>query len=254
MGLLEKTLGLAGGLAAGGVALAAGLMGNNKKKLAELETEFARTTAYYNAKKSKLEDRIKKGSQQAIKSLRVLERDYYIKKVEYESKIKSLLPKKSKAEEERETKAFEQHLEIEKAKAMHEISMDRTKTVHNLELEKDKNYHQWDLEDVKTEYGLELEKDKNHHEWDMEKAESKHRMEMEKLELTAKLGITPSSDSKKIKDDCRICPNCGNKNTEGFKFCGECGIALNVKRFCTECGATLEGNPKFCPMCGTEIN
>ena len=49
MGILEKTVGLAGVAIAGGVALTKGLLGGNKKKLAELDTEFARTTADYQA-------------------------------------------------------------------------------------------------------------------------------------------------------------------------------------------------------------
>ncbi|MEO6324946.1 MAG: zinc ribbon domain-containing protein [Thermoanaerobaculia bacterium] len=44
------------------------------------------------------------------------------------------------------------------------------------------------------------------------------------------------------------CPKC-HANTQGGKFCPECGYALAQKKTC-KCGAVADGNPKFCPECG----
>ena len=47
------------------------------------------------------------------------------------------------------------------------------------------------------------------------------------------------------------CPNCGYENSEGMKFCNECGAKLGVqKTFCTSCGAELQGGARFCGECG----
>ena len=62
--------------AAEGIALTKGLLGSKKKKLAELDTEFARTTADYQAKKSKLESKVKSGNRNAVKKLDALEREF----------------------------------------------------------------------------------------------------------------------------------------------------------------------------------
>ena len=254
MGLLGKTLGMVGGMV-GGITAASCFLGNKKKRLAELDTEFARATADYEAKKSKLQAKIKNGNKHAIKKLEALDREYFVEKAEYENKRKTLLPKKSKVEEERETKELEQRLDIEKAKTIHELNMDRTKTVYGLELEKDKNHHEWDLEDTKTIHNLELEKDKSNHEWDLEKIRSLHNMEMEKIELTSKLGFSTNKfDAEKTETNDIVCSNCGNKNAIGSKFCSGCGTPLNQKRFCKNCGANLELNSKFCSMCGSQID
>ena len=227
MGLLGKTLGLAG-VAVGGIAAAKGLLGSKKRQLAELDTEFAKTTKNYRAEKSKLESKSSTGNIRAIKKLEALEREYFVKKAEYENKRLTLLPPKSKIEEERESKEFEQRLDIEKAKALHEMDIEKSKVI----------------------YDLELEKDKNHHGWDLEKSESIHNMEMEKIKLTSELGI--SSTGIPFANNL-VCSNCGNKNATGCKFCGNCGTPLNIKRFCSNCGASLETNSKFCSMCGREI-
>ena len=254
MGILGKTLGLAGVAVAGSVALTKNLLGGNKKKLAELDTEFARTTADYQAKKSRLEAKVNKGNSAAIKKLEALEREYFVKKAEYENKRKTLLPKKNAIEKERESKEFEQRLEIDKAKAMHDLYIDKTITMHSLEMEKEQNYHQWDLEDAKTSHGLELESDQKHHEWDLEKTKALHNMEMEKIELTSKVG-TSANNSNAPQNEVNqiVCSNCGNKNALGSKFCNNCGTPIAAKKFCTNCGTSLDANSKFCSMCGQSI-
>ena len=53
------------------------------------------------------------------------------------------------------------------------------------------------------------------------------------------------------------CPNCGNVNAEGFKFCSSCGTRLPEsaptpqKRFCSHCGAEVAEGMRFCSTCGT---
>ena len=251
MGILEKTIGLAGVAVAGSVALTKSLLSGNKKKLAELDTEFARTTADYQAKKSRLASKADKGNTSAIKKLEALEREYFVQKAEYENKRKTLLPKKTALEEQRESKEFEQRLEIDRAKAMHDLYIDQTKTIHSLEMEKEHNYHQWDLEDTKTTHNLELESDQKHHEWDLEKTKALHSMEMEKIEITSKLGVSPSTlETEKSDINPIICSNCSSKNAPSAKFCSNCGTPVIQKKFCSNCGANLDANSKFCSMCG----
>jgi hypothetical protein len=53
----------------------------------------------------------------------------------------------------------------------------------------------------------------------------------------------------------RTCPNCGNENEPGVKFCSECGTKLGEKQsaHCGQCGAELKPGVKFCGECGTHI-
>lgn len=182
-----------------------------------------------------------------------MEREYFVNKAAYENKRKTLLPEKSQIEEERETKEFEQRLEIEKATALHKIDMEKTQTIYGLELEKDKNYHQWDLEDAKTTHTLEMDKGKNYHEWSMEKSQNLHKMEMEKMELSAKLGFAPNNSKNDNNIEGIICFKCGNENPKGSKFCTNCGSSLNLKKFCNNCGASINSDSKFCSECGRAL-
>jgi class 3 adenylate cyclase/tetratricopeptide (TPR) repeat protein len=47
------------------------------------------------------------------------------------------------------------------------------------------------------------------------------------------------------------CPNCGNENREGRRFCSQCGNALAV--VCSHCGAGNEAQDRFCGECGTAL-
>ncbi|HEY3765187.1 MAG TPA: AAA family ATPase [Gaiellales bacterium] len=47
------------------------------------------------------------------------------------------------------------------------------------------------------------------------------------------------------------CPRCGNENTLGRKFCGECGAGLT--QTCPSCAAAIEPGTKFCGECGTAL-
>jgi predicted amidophosphoribosyltransferase len=49
-----------------------------------------------------------------------------------------------------------------------------------------------------------------------------------------------------------LCPRCGNKNSDGNKFCNECGRPLYPppQVTCPKCAATVAAL-KFCGACGT---
>src|SRR5574344_197616 len=51
------------------------------------------------------------------------------------------------------------------------------------------------------------------------------------------------------------CPNCGSENSEGAKFCEQCGTKLPPpQRKCPSCGTVINGTPKFCPECGCKLD
>lgn len=253
MGILEKTIALAGA-AVGGVALAKDFLGGKKKKIAALDTEFAKITSDYQAKKNKLVRSIENGDSGAARKLEKLERHYSIQKAEYENTRLTLLPSKSKVDIEREGQELEKQLEIEKARAFHEIEMDKVKTMHSLEMEKSESEKSWYLQDNEVMHGNEMEKTQTLHEQEIEKMRVRHSMEMEKLELASRVGISAEAmPAVPNVDAFSICQNCGNKNAIGSKFCGSCGSALSNKKFCTNCGASIGTEAKFCSSCGQAV-
>ena len=120
MGLLGKVITLAG-VAAGGVAAAASLLGNKGEKLADLEREFAEITREYEKDKAKLKVKIREGNKRAVDRLRELEDEYAVEEAAYEAKKKKLTPKKTKAEQERELTELKHQMEMEKLETMHAI-------------------------------------------------------------------------------------------------------------------------------------
>ncbi|MGH7800588.1 MAG: adenylate/guanylate cyclase domain-containing protein, partial [Thermodesulfobacteriota bacterium] len=48
------------------------------------------------------------------------------------------------------------------------------------------------------------------------------------------------------------CPNCQSETPEGAKFCGECGIKLEIK--CQSCGKENPPTNKFCYECGHKLS
>lgn len=57
-----------------------------------------------------------------------------------------------------------------------------------------------------------------------------------------------------------VCPSCGTTNSEGTKFCQNCGNKLEIpaptepgKRFCSACGTEVAPGVKFCPQCGQKM-
>ena len=51
------------------------------------------------------------------------------------------------------------------------------------------------------------------------------------------------------------CPNCGNTNDEGSKFCNSCGHKLDadVRGLCPECGGVNPPSNIFCDKCGARL-
>ncbi len=47
------------------------------------------------------------------------------------------------------------------------------------------------------------------------------------------------------------CANCEFENSEGAKFCLECGSEFRIK--CPSCGKELPQSAKFCDECGTKL-
>lgn len=70
--------------------------------------------------------------------------------------------------------------------------------------------------------------------------------------IDAKLEQETMEAEKKAAADACVCPNCGNENPEGVKFCQECGTRLDgsAKKHCTSCGAELKPGTRFCGECG----
>ncbi|HEV2907488.1 MAG TPA: zinc-ribbon domain-containing protein, partial [Actinomycetota bacterium] len=48
-----------------------------------------------------------------------------------------------------------------------------------------------------------------------------------------------------------LCPNCGNDNRAGRRFCSQCGTGLAVA--CPNCGAGNEAEDLFCGNCGSAL-
>lgn len=54
-----------------------------------------------------------------------------------------------------------------------------------------------------------------------------------------------------------VCPGCGAAVPDGKKFCGECGMKIEIAvpsgpKYCTACGAEIAEGRKFCSECGTK--
>ena len=50
------------------------------------------------------------------------------------------------------------------------------------------------------------------------------------------------------------CPNCGKRNPENNKFCGECGTDLSEAEIqCPNCEKMHKDGEKFCTDCGTKL-
>lgn len=50
------------------------------------------------------------------------------------------------------------------------------------------------------------------------------------------------------------CPNCGKRNPNDNKFCGDCGTDLSeAEMYCPNCGKMHNNGEKFCTECGTKL-
>jgi hypothetical protein len=72
----------------------------------------------------------------------------------------------------------------------------------------------------------------------------------------AKAAEKAAQDAQNAAKAALTCPNpeCGHINSEGVKFCQECGTPLGTpaKTFCTSCGAELAPGIRFCGSCGAK--
>jgi hypothetical protein len=53
---------------------------------------------------------------------------------------------------------------------------------------------------------------------------------------------------KKVLEDQHLCSKCLAAYSAGDKFCGQCGVSVQVYGVCTKCNAVLKG--KYCTKCG----
>lgn len=69
---------------------------------------------------------------------------------------------------------------------------------------------------------------------------------------TAKQAQEQAEAMKAAEDAKGRCSNCGHKNAEGMRFCGECGspLAAPSPKKCISCGAELAPGIRFCGECG----
>lgn len=89
-----------------------------------------------------------------------------------------------------------------------------------------------------------------------------------KGEIESKTTICPvcgkPAGSGKFCNNCgasmalKVCPNCGAKNSQNVKFCGECGSPLNAapprpQGLCPSCGTQNAPGTRFCGECGTKL-
>ena len=71
------------------------------------------------------------------------------------------------------------------------------------------------------------------------------------LEMQYNVGVSPSSP---------LCPNCGSRNVDSAKFCGNCGKEILTKQFpqrnktCPFCSAQNPPDAKFCLSCGKHFS
>lgn len=49
------------------------------------------------------------------------------------------------------------------------------------------------------------------------------------------------------------CSKCQTDNSEGAKFCAECGQSLQTEKICSQCGKSNPLTSKFCDSCGNSL-
>lgn len=71
--------------------------------------------------------------------------------------------------------------------------------------------------------------------------------------LENQLGVA----SRPRQDHGAICSSCGTVNSEGNKFCKQCGNKLISEpiqsKMCSNCGASMTDESAFCGECGTRV-
>ena len=56
-----------------------------------------------------------------------------------------------------------------------------------------------------------------------------------------------------VKNDMKICPQCGNEVDIDTKFCPECGYNLSMELRCPICNTPFKLNQKRCKKCSTPL-
>jgi DNA repair exonuclease SbcCD ATPase subunit len=59
-------------------------------------------------------------------------------------------------------------------------------------------------------------------------------------------------EEQRLEEQC-TCTVCGYRNSEGVKFCQECGAKLGANALCPSCGAKLTPGVRFCGECGARL-
>lgn len=74
-------------------------------------------------------------------------------------------------------------------------------------------------------------------------------------EAEAQLGQLKSAAEKaKQEKQALYCPDCGEENPSGTKFCQGCGKKLGQTAVhCPQCGSENKAGTKFCGDCGTKL-
>ena len=73
----------------------------------------------------------------------------------------------------------------------------------------------------------------------------------------------PETKEKAAEEKPLVCPNCGNKEPEGTRFCSECGTQFGAPKVeavspadsvvCSKCGNVEPGGTRFCSECGNKL-
>lgn len=71
-----------------------------------------------------------------------------------------------------------------------------------------------------------------------------------KLEAIQSEKVKKEQEEQLMEERC-TCPQCGHRNSEGVKFCQECGGKLGASN-CRKCGAVLAPGTRFCGECGAK--
>lgn len=195
MNLFGKALGLVG-LATGGIAAAAKLIGNNKAKLKQLDDAYLAESKELNRIKMKLEQKALRGNKKAQLSLEEIDLKLKMLTERYEVERNRLLVSITRNSKEIETAKAEHQMDIEKAKVTHQMEMEKMKfeADHRIQSnETDKLDH--------TEGEIVCYKCGNYNS--------------KLLKYCCKCG-----SQLLIK---KYCSQCGSTIAAGARFCGECG-------------------------------
>jgi DNA repair exonuclease SbcCD ATPase subunit len=71
-----------------------------------------------------------------------------------------------------------------------------------------------------------------------------------RLEVIQEEKKKKEQEAQQVEEQC-TCPACGYRNSEGVKFCQECGVKLGTSN-CKKCGAAIAAGIRFCGECGAK--